>query len=97
MSPTFYPRPDGASSIAGGHVEACLCWISLGFVGAGQIDSNCVKYGSTFHPTSIEQGMNFVFFFSEKKWNYLFLSYFKGMSSHGTGTTGDLLYLAILH
>ena len=24
MSPTFYPRPDGASSITGGRVEVCL-------------------------------------------------------------------------
>ena len=35
MSLTFYPRPDGASSIVGGRVEVCLCRISRDSVGAG--------------------------------------------------------------
>ena len=35
MSPTFYPRPDGASSILGGRAEVCLCRISRDSVGAG--------------------------------------------------------------
>ena len=35
MSPTFYPRPDGASSIVGGRVEVCLHRISRDSVGTG--------------------------------------------------------------
>ena len=35
MSPTSYPRPDGANSIVGGYVEVFLDRISWNSVGAG--------------------------------------------------------------
>lgn len=35
MSPTFDPRHHGASSIAGGRMEVCLCRISQDLVGDG--------------------------------------------------------------
>ena len=35
MSPTFYPRPDAASSVVGRRVEVCLCQISRDSISAG--------------------------------------------------------------